>query len=353
MQLLERQWHRVLEDDASILIVDPPDSPAIEALTRPRAEFWIRHHGIARRAALGTSIVTDALWTPPADRFDRALIFLPKGKRLQKMTFSQVAAGLRQHADVFVVGQNQAGIKSTRTALNDAFGDVEIVDAARRCTLLRAKTTAPSTPFDPDAWPLRWTATIGSAALALTTFPGTFSDGALDDGTAELLDVLQSERLEGRVLDMGCGCGVIGAYVARFHPCREVVLADANAAAVASTTATLAQNGLTNASVVPSEWYSELDGSFDAIVTNPPFHEGIETNMTMADAVIGGAAARLTPKGSLWLVANRFLPYLDSLRDRFERVEIVRETKRYRVYRGQVPKKSGRQPSFKGSSRNR
>ncbi|MCF7675277.1 MAG: methyltransferase, partial [Akkermansiaceae bacterium] len=49
--------------------------------------------------------------------------------------------------------------------------------------------------------------------------------------------------------------------------------------------------------------------TYDAIVVNPAFHRGRETAVDLGVAFIHAAAAALRRGGSLYLVANRQLPY--------------------------------------------
>ena len=142
--------------------------------------------------------------------------------------------------------------------------------------------------------------------------------------------------------------------IAKYHPDTRVVLADVNACAVASSRATIAANELDNATAVASDWYSDVDGAFDTVVCNPPFHEGIATDRTMVRSVVQQAPHFLRTNGRLWIVANRFLPYLDELQAVFQKVEIVRQTSKFRVYRSWAPASAQRhQPKRSGSSRKR
>ena len=54
---------------------------------------------------------------------------------------------------------------------------------------------------------------------------------------------------------------------------------------------------------------------YDAVVMNPPFHRGRAADPALGQAMIGKAAAALTPGGRLLMVANRQLPYEAILAD--------------------------------------
>ncbi len=364
-QLLLRNETRVFARHVSWLIVDPPDSNTAAVLRRHNATFWTRHYAIARAMPADTQAHFGT--TPPpssSGRYGGAVVFLPKGRRFQGMTFAQVRRQVDVGGPVYVVGANQAGIKSIPKHLAASMGAVRTVDAARRCTLVEATVSEPTRPDAPlppssDApsvdgdWSQRWTASVEGWTIEVSTIPGTFSEDRLDAGTAELLAALANDSLGARILDLCCGSGVVGAMLAKRRPDAEVMLVDAHASAITSTAATIILNRLTNAQSGPSDWYSDVRGQFDTIVCNPPFHEGTATNTTMVDAVISGARTHLAPEGALWLVANRFLPYANPLTAEFSRVDVVRENTRYRVYRCRRPRAARGPGRNKGKARRR
>ncbi len=59
---------------------------------------------------------------------------------------------------------------------------------------------------------------------------------------------------------------------------------------------------------------------YDTVVTNPPFHAGRAAEPALGLAFIAAAASCLAPAGTLWLVANRHLPYETALSQRFRTV---------------------------------
>jgi len=66
-----------------------------------------------------------------------------------------------------------------------------------------------------------------------------------------------------------------------------------------------------------------LPRRYDAIVSNPPFHQGRADLPELGRAFIDAAANALLPHGRLWLVANRHLPYEATLAARFNEVRTV------------------------------
>lgn len=75
-----------------------------------------------------------------------------------------------------------------------------------------------------------------------------------------------------RILDMGCGSGVLGLTLAAEIPAAQVTLADLSADALALTRENAAELEITNARFVESDLFSALgDGAYDLIVANLPY----------------------------------------------------------------------------------
>ena len=155
-------------------------------------------------------------------------------------------------------------------------------------------TEVPGSAHDERAVTVR---TLGQE-LTFLTDAGVFSRDGLDRGTELLLEALPA--LSGRVLDLGCGWGAVGVTLGKRYPGLEIVMTDINTRAVDLARRNLAANGVA-ATVVQGDGFAAVEGTFDAIVTNPPIRAG--------KAVIYGLFAqardRLRPGGALYLVIRK------------------------------------------------
>jgi 16S rRNA (guanine1207-N2)-methyltransferase len=200
------------------------------------------------------------------------------------------------------------------------------IDSARRCGLYYGRVeTRPQ--FDPQAWWQSYTLDD----LTVKTLPGVFSRDDLDVGSELLLTVLAQRDISGTVLDIGCGTGVLSAVLKTFNPDIELTLADVSCAALASSRATLDANGMTG-EVIASDVFSEIKGRYNFIISNPPFHDGLQTDLSAAEALIRGAKDHLQLGGRLCIVANAFLPYAEVLDRTFGNHEVLAQTGRFKVY---------------------
>ena len=128
------------------------------------------------------------------------------------------------------------------------------------------------------------------------TESGLFSHEKIDFATSFLLEVLAKQSLSGRILDLGCGYGVIGITLGGIFKL-EIVLSDCNPKAVNLANKNAKTNGVTVKSVL-SDGYAEIDGDFNIIITNPPIHAGKSVIYNFFE----GAVTRLRPNGALYVV---------------------------------------------------
>jgi 16S rRNA (guanine1207-N2)-methyltransferase len=258
-----------------------------------------------------------------------AVLFWPKSHALGEWWLLWLCATLPPGTPLQLVGENQGGIKRVLKALAALGLGCRKVDSARRCGLYA--TRLDRVGIDPDdAW-----SSFDAEGLRLVSHPGVFGHGKLDDGTRLLLErlpaALRRGEGQGPVLDMGCGDGILAAWLAKQGA--DVTAVDANLFAVEATRRTLAANGLAG-EVLASDVYSALGGRrFDTIVSNPPFHQERAIDYGPAGRLITQAPEHLLPGGRLILVANAFLPYPDLLERAFGGFEVLADDRRFRVYR--------------------
>ncbi|RLR17615.1 16S rRNA (guanine(1207)-N(2))-methyltransferase, partial [Sodalis-like symbiont of Bactericera trigonica] len=124
---------------------------------------------------------------------------------------------------------------------------------------------------------------------------------------------------------------VLSAVLAKGAAGVQLTLSDAHAPALAASRATLAANGL-QGEVLAGDVYSAISGRFDMIISNPPFHDGMQTNLKASETLIRGALNHLRIGGELRIVANAFLPYPDLLDAVFGNHQVLAQNGRFKVY---------------------
>lgn len=162
-----------------------------------------------------------------------------------------------------------------------------------------------------DEWQIN--ANVLGNALTFTTDAGVFSRDGLDRGTEVMLDALP--ELTGRILDLGCGWGAVGVSLGKKYPSLDIVMTDINQRAVDLSKRNLAANQVTNASVVQGDAFENVEGLFDAVITNPPIRAGKAVIYNMFDE----ARNYLVSGGCLYIVIRKqqgapsALKYLSSI----------------------------------------
>ena len=117
-----------------------------------------------------------------------------------------------------------------------------------------------------------------------------------------------------RVLDMGCGSGVLGLTLAAARPGWQVTLADVSPDALALARENAAKLEITNASFLQSDLFSAVEGEFDGIVANLPYVPEAERT-TMAREVLHDPALALFSGADGLDLIRRFIP------DAFQRLK--------------------------------
>jgi 16S rRNA (guanine1207-N2)-methyltransferase len=253
---------------------------------------------------------------------------MPKAHERLAFLLAQLAAQIEKPVECWLVGPAKGGIKGALKHFSAVCTQVALKDSARHCKLYAGQLQPRPSG---DQWQY-----FQVEGARISSLPGVFSHGRLDEGSALLLDDLKQVPVRGkRVLDAGCGAGVLSLHLAQAG--HEVSAVDISATALAACRQTLADNGL-SAEVFASDLLADVTGRFHAIVSNPPFHDGLTRDLSLARRLIEQSRSHLYPDGELRLVANRNLPYHDWLATAFGSVEISRETSAFRIWRARQPR---------------
>nr|WP_298059601.1 methyltransferase [uncultured Halomonas sp.] len=260
------------------------------------------------------------------------VLFWPKAHQLGIWWLKWLCEQLPTGTPISIVGEHQGGIKRVPKILEELGMTWDKLDNARRCSLFVTQTMALASTSD-SAWQ-----NVEALGLTLVSHPGVFGHGKVDEGTLLMLESLENiKSIESslpskplKVLDMGCGDGIISAWLAtRGH---HVTAVDISAFAVEACKRTLAANGL-EGRVLASDVFSALEGEqFDWIISNPPFHKERDISYDPSQRLISAAPEHLNTGGRLVIVANGFLPYPDHLQRAFQDFHTLADNRRFKVY---------------------
>lgn len=161
--------------------------------------------------------------------------------------------------------------------------------------------------------------------------PGAYGWNKTDAGSRLLADQF-SGSITGRVADFGAGWGYLSARLLAASP-RIAALDMVEAEGLALDAAEI--NVIHPTIPIRALWLDVAagvePGTYDCIVTNPPFHAGKAADPDLGRAFIARASEALVRGGTLLLVANRHLPYESEIDARFARRRVVAEDAAFKV----------------------
>lgn len=246
-----------------------------------------------------------------------------------------IAAYAAPNVQVFAGGRLKHMTLGMNDVLKQYFGMVVASLAVQKSRVLRAKLPISDVAVEAlSTWPKSKRYDV--IDMTLCAHGGVFAGINLDIGTRELLAVLDQTPADAkRIIDFGCGSGLLSVAISRLRPGATVIASDYSSAAVASAQATLDVNGLGGkVDVVRDDGLSsQPDASADVILFNPPFHLGAAVHSDTSVRLFAEAGRVLKPGGELWVVANSHLGYKPVLNDLVGETQEVRRTPKFTVMR--------------------
>ncbi len=266
--------------------------------------YAVRHDGVARYAA--------------------AVVCLPRAKAEARALLAQAASEVAPGGIIAVDGQKTDG------------ADAMFKDLRARTPVSGALSKAHGKLFTfaaSDAL-AGWAAKPTTIAGGFQTLPGVFSADGPDAGSALLAAALPA-KLSGKVADLGAGWGYLSRAILAHPGVKSLDMVEADHAAL-----TCAKVNITDPRA-SFHWADARtfrpDRLMDVVVMNPPFHSGRDADPALGIAFLRAARRMLAPSGTLWLVANRALPYDPVLKLLFRTIEDIGGTPAFRLTRASLP----------------
>lgn len=272
----------------------------------------------------------------PEQRFPLVMLLPPRQRDEAKALFARAARHVEAGGTVIASMANDEGARSGEADFRKLFGNAQVL-SKHHCRVFWCNTSE-SAP-DPTVI-AEWQALDAPQVIADGRFisrPGLFAWNRIDPASALLVEHLP-DALSGRIADLGAGYGYLACEVLRrCKGVESIDLYEAEARALEparlNIEATLEQ--LDRVVETRVHWHdvgSGLLARYDAIVSNPPFHQGRADQPELGQAFISAAANALQADGELWLVANRHLPYEATLQAHFKHVETVAQKNGFKVF---------------------
>ena len=160
---------------------------------------------------------------------------------------------------------------------------------------------------------------LNGISLDLAATPDLFSPTAPDKGTLAMLNAAEITPAD-KVLDLGCGCGIVGIYAAKIAAPQNVTMTDVLPIAAETAKQNAIRNNVPEIAVLCGSAYEKVsDRDFTLILSNPPYH----TDFSVAKAFIEGAYRHLTTGGRMIMVTKRLDWYKNKLTSVFGGVKVI------------------------------
>lgn len=314
----------------STLVLSDPNVIALEMSKRTLEANGVTGAVVSRAISVLSEV---------AGKFDAVVMEIPKGRQLLRRWLVETHQALKPSGQLFLAGANDEGIQSAAKDAKALFGQGEVLryrDRNRAVRFVRDgdRRTALDWAEEPGISPGTWREFEVAArgeTYRIRSLPGVFSYDRLDEGSELLLSAMKVPT-GARVLDVGCGYGILGMAAARVGA-GSVEMTDVNLLAVAAAGENITLNGLTNVTVYPGDALGEVQGRFHLILSNPPFHAGKSVDYQIAEAFISQSRRYLERGGELLIVCNKFIGYDIPMRQFFGHAEVAAENTKFHVLR--------------------
>ncbi|WP_121064648.1 class I SAM-dependent methyltransferase [Chachezhania antarctica] len=316
--------------DGPVAVYHPTPDHDLSALPAERVEivqpFKPWHD---RWAQAGYAVVPSAAATPVA----AAIVFLPRARAEGRAAIAEAVERAGESGGVILIdGAKTDGIESI---LKEVRARTEVSPA-----LSKAHGKLFSFHAEPELF-ADWAARDQVLDGGFITRPGVFSADGVDKGSVVLAGMLDEVPLGSHVFDLGAGWGYLSTRLLENGKLKQLDLVEADHVALDCARRNVSDERARFHWADATVWRPET--LVDSVVMNPPFHVARAGDPGIGQAFVQAAAGMLKPGGKLLLVANRHLPYEDTLSGRFGDVAELHNDGHFKVILASRPGKGAGQ----------
>ena len=300
------------------------------------SDSWLNQQATRQNLALngldeGDVRLLDSLAPLPAAPA-RVLLKVPKTLALLEQQLRALRAVVTPHTQIIAAGKAKDIHTSTLQLFEKVLGPTTTSLAWKKARLIYGTFTQPALP-DNDMI-ARWT--LDGTAYQIGNHANVFSRGGLDVGARFFLQHLPSD-LEGEIVDLGCGNGVIGLMALQQNPLAQVHFVDESYMAVASSRMNITENRPDDLARSEFRVNNSLAGypsdRLHAVLCNPPFHQQSAVTDHIAWQMLRDARRCLQDGGELRIVGNRHLDNYHKMKKLFGNCTTVASNQKFVVLR--------------------
>lgn len=266
------------------------------------------------------------------------IYYWPKSKLEAQFQLYNLLSSFSIGTEVFIVGSNSSGVKSVINIFKK-WMKINKLDSAKHSILFSGILKYQTKFILKDFFKTHFWEN-----LYIKCLPGVFGYKQIDLGS-KLLAYTFSNKINGKILDIGCGSGLLSAFLLKKSPNSLITMIDNKESAIISSKETFISNKL-KAKIFYSNIYSNVSNKFDLIISNPPFHNDLKINFNIIKNIIINSPKYLNKRGELRFVVNSCFNYEFLLKKFFKKFSVIEKTNLYKVYQVLYPERDLNPQSF-------
>ncbi|EBG6453242.1 23S rRNA (guanine(1835)-N(2))-methyltransferase RlmG [Salmonella enterica] len=271
----------------------------------------LRHNGIAESSVTFLDSTADYPQAPGI-----VLIKVPKTLALLEQQLRALRKVVTAHTRIIAGAKARDIHTSTLELFEKVLGPTTTTLAWKKARLINCTFSNPQLAAAPQT--LSWK--LEDTGWTIHNHANVFSRTGLDIGARFFMQHLP-ENLDGEIVDLGCGNGVIGLSLLAKNPQANVVFVDESPMAVDSSRLNVETNlpeAFERCEFMINNALSGVEPlRFNAVFCNPPFHQKHALTDNIAWEMFHHARRCLKINGELYIVANRHLDYFHKLKKIF------------------------------------
>lgn len=260
---------------------------------------------------------------------DLILMKVPKNAGFMQYLLSKLSY-LPAHIPLCIAGKAKEIHSSTLKSIHHFLHEPKTSLAVKKSRLIFTSTT--NKPVE-SKFPVSWS--LENSDYTLLNHANVFSRDSLDIGARFFANYLPQGKKPLKIIDLGCGNGVIGLLTLAKMPNAKVTFVDESAMAVASAEQNIAQNlpsQLDNCTFIQNDCLTDFPpNSVDLVLCNPPFHQAQAITDHIAWQMFVQAKSTLKQGGELRIIGNRHLDYQEKLNRLFGNCKVIGNNKKFTI----------------------
>ncbi|QJC37691.1 methyltransferase [Enterobacteriaceae endosymbiont of Donacia bicoloricornis] len=263
--------------------------------------------------------------------FNILIFFWLKNKQESLFILNNILSLFPLNREIFIIGSNNCGIKKINNIKELEILNLKKIINARKHIIFHGVLTKNIYFNMNNYWNYYY-----YDNYKIYSLPGVFGGKKIDNGSKFLISTIIDSNIfiKGKILDLGCGSGVISIAIQNnFKTKYSIHAIDIDAKAIYSTIKTFNKNLIKNVNVFPSNIYSNIQGKFDLILSNPPIHKNLSFSLDFIYQMINEFKKNINYKGELLFVTNNFISYKKFFNNFSLKIDILSKNKKFSVYR--------------------